>query len=99
MKFEQATEDFRQFLRKQGHVRPLVWIASTEVAFWRGELLVRPTKGRRSELNNRSMKPSDAVSESASKQSRNSIAKSVALSLRLMMLMTLQTSSLQRHSR
>jgi hypothetical protein len=37
MTFEQAVEDFRQFLRKQGHVEPLVWVTPTEVAFWQGE--------------------------------------------------------------
>ena len=43
MNFERAVDDFREFLRKQGYVGPLKWIAPAHVAFWFGELLIRPS--------------------------------------------------------
>lgn len=43
MNFGRAVDDFREFLRKQGYVGPLKWIAPAHVAFWFGELLIRPS--------------------------------------------------------
>ena len=43
MLFWQAVEQFREFLRTQGHSGPLVWIVPADVVFWFGELLIRPT--------------------------------------------------------
>ena len=43
MSFGQAVDDFREFLRKQGHVGPLTWIVPANVVFWLGELLIRPS--------------------------------------------------------
>jgi hypothetical protein len=42
MLFKEAVEQFREFLRTQGHSGPLQWIAPEDVAFWCGGLLVRP---------------------------------------------------------
>jgi hypothetical protein len=42
MPFEQSVEQFREFLRTQGHSGPLLWIRPNDVAFWCGELLIRP---------------------------------------------------------
>jgi hypothetical protein len=42
MLFDEAVEKFREFLRTQGHSGPLQWIAPGDVAFWCGELLIRP---------------------------------------------------------
>jgi hypothetical protein len=42
MLFEKAVEQFREFLRMQGHSGPLLWIVPRDVAFWFGELLIRP---------------------------------------------------------
>jgi hypothetical protein len=44
MVFADAVGEFREFLRKQGHVGPLVWVTRGNVAFWRGKLLVRRDK-------------------------------------------------------
>jgi len=45
MLFGQAVEQFREFLRTQGHSGPLMWIGPRDVAFWFGELLIRPRGG------------------------------------------------------
>jgi len=45
MFFEQAVEQLREFLLKQGHTGPLQWIAPGDVAFWCGEFLIRPRSG------------------------------------------------------
>jgi len=45
MYFGQAVEEFRAFLRAQGHSGPLLWIVPQDVAFWFGELLIRPRIG------------------------------------------------------
>jgi hypothetical protein len=42
MLFEEAVEQFREFLRTQGHSGPLQWITPDDVAFWCGELFVLP---------------------------------------------------------
>jgi hypothetical protein len=42
MSFGHAVDEFREFLRRQGHVGPLAWIVPTDVAFWFGELMIRP---------------------------------------------------------
>ena len=39
---KQAVEQFREFLRTQGHADILQWIGPNDVAFWCGELLIRP---------------------------------------------------------
>lgn len=45
MLFGQAVEQFREFLHTQGHSGPLLWIGPGDVAFWWGELLIRPQIG------------------------------------------------------
>jgi hypothetical protein len=42
MSFGDAVEQFREFVRTQGHVGPLLWIVPEDVTFWFGELLIRP---------------------------------------------------------
>ncbi len=44
MMFGEAVDDFREFLRKQGHVGPLAWIVPADVAVWFDELLIRPRR-------------------------------------------------------
>lgn len=51
MLFEEAVEEFRNFLRMQGHSGPLQWIAPSDVAFWCGELLIRPRSGAEAHAN------------------------------------------------
>ena len=45
MLFQQAIDEFREFLRSQGHSDPLHWIAPGDVAFWGRQLLIRPGSG------------------------------------------------------
>jgi hypothetical protein len=45
MVFDEAVQQFREFLRTQGHSGPLQWIAPIDVAFWCGDLLILPRSG------------------------------------------------------